>query len=104
MSRCTPTIATVPKLSQIGEAVKTHGASLFSANLRYHSWHPATTRSGEQVASKEPSLTVYVPGWNMGHLPHAFTVDDIPETRVWIEQRLEAALQRSGTTLMRRNE
>jgi HEAT repeats len=32
-------------------------------------------------------------GWNMAHLPHAFTADAIHETRAWLEQRLQAALQ-----------
>jgi hypothetical protein len=32
-------------------------------------------------------------GWNMAHLPHAFTADGIHETRVWLEQQLEGALQ-----------
>ena len=32
MSRCTPTIATVLKLSQTNEAVKTHGCIPVSAN------------------------------------------------------------------------
>jgi len=38
-------------------------------------------------------------GWNMAHLPHAFTADGLQETRLWIEQQLPRHEAGAGANL-----